>query len=113
MESSKCHVSHVLSIDSTSEIEDNHKFTEILSITNFDELDITYSPMNEQHDVLEELLGVTSAPADDATGTTGMVLHDGRYGDTCVGLNSCYFTTLAFVRELVFIALAALFNPSV
>ena len=53
------------SIDCTSEIKDNHEFNDILSNTNFDELDITYSPMNEQHDVSEELLGVVSAPAND------------------------------------------------
>ena len=39
-------------------IEDNHEFNEILSNRSFDELDITYSQMNEQHDVSEELLGI-------------------------------------------------------
>ena len=45
-----------------SEIEDNHEFYEILISKNFDEIDIRYSSMKEQHDLREELLGVASAP---------------------------------------------------
>ena len=54
------------------EIKGNYEFNEILSDTNFNEFDITYLPMNGHHDVWEELLGVTLAPVDDATGTMGM-----------------------------------------
>ena len=93
VESGKRHVSCTLSVDSTSEIKDNHKFNEILSNMNFDELDIMYLPMNEQHDVSEELTGIALAPADDATSTTGMAPCDGRCGDTCVGLDLCHFAT--------------------
>ena len=39
-----------------------------------------YLPMNEQHDALEELLSVASAPSDDATGTTGMAPVMGGVG---------------------------------
>ena len=48
----------------------------------FNELDIVYSLMNEQHDLSEELLNVASVSADDATGTTGIAPHDVRCGDT-------------------------------
>ena len=60
------------------EIEHNNKFDEILITANFTELDITYSPMNEQHEASEELLGVASALADDSTGMTGMARCDVR-----------------------------------
>ena len=71
-------------MDSTLEIQDN---------TNFDELNITYLPWNEQHIVSEELLGVASAPANDATGTRGMASCDVRCGYVCVGLGSGHFAT--------------------
>ena len=70
--------------------------------------------MNEQHEVLDELLGIASAPAADATGTMGMVPHDGRCEDTRVGLDSCHFPTPpALVRDPAFIALAVLVTPGV
>ena len=74
-----------------SEIEHNHKLDEILSNTNFDKLNNMYSPMNEQHDVSEELLGVTSVSSDDATGTMEIARRGGRCGNTCVGLDLCIF----------------------
>ena len=90
-----------------SEIEINHAIDKILGNTNFDELDITYLPMNEQHEVSEELLGFTLAPADDATGTRRMAPHDdatatmrtaprdGRCGDMYVGLDSYQGSSLS------------------
>ena len=81
----------MLSINSTSEIEDNHKFDEILTNTNFNVFDITYSPMNDQHNESVELSGTASAPADDATGMMGMAPRDGRCGNMHVGLDSCHF----------------------
>ena len=93
MKSGTCHVSHALSINSTSEIEDIHEFDEILCNTNFDELDIMNSLINGQLDVSEELLGVTSAFADGATGMTGIAPHDRRCVDTRVGLDPCHFAT--------------------
>ena len=67
--------------------------------------------MNEQHDVSKELLGITLAPADDATGTVRMAPRDGRCGDMSVGLDLCQGSSpstpilqhLAFVRDPVFI----------
>ena len=89
----------MLSIHSTSEIEDNHIFDEIVSNMNFNELDIVYSPMKEQHDVSEEeLLGVASAPADDATGTTGMAPRDVRCGGYV-----CWTGLMAFCHALAFV----------
>ena len=78
------------SITSMSEIKNNHKIDEILRNTNFDELGIMYLPMNEQHNV-SEVLGVVSAPADDATGTMGMAPGDVRCGNMGVGLDLCHF----------------------
>ena len=115
MKSDKRHVSRALSISSMLEIEDNHEFEKILGNTNLDELNITYSLMTEQHDVSKELLSVASAPTDNANGIMGMVLCDGRCGDTRVGLDSCQGSfersshsppchTVAFVQIRAFIA---------
>ena len=41
-----------------------------------------YSLMNEQHDVLEELLSVALALADNATGTTRMAPRDVKQGQS-------------------------------
>ena len=76
-----------------SEIVNKHEFYEILINTNSNELDITYSLINEQHDVLEELLGVSSVPADDATGMMKTAPGDAKCGNTRVGLDSCHFAT--------------------
>ena len=82
---------HIVYIDCLPEIEDNHELDETLSNTNFNELDITYAPKNEQHDVSKELFGVVSAPVDDATHWhDGDSTRNGRCGDTCVGLDSCH-----------------------
>ena len=63
-----------------SQINENQEFAKILSNMNFDELNITYSFLNDQQDGTKELLGVDSAPADDLTGTTGMAPQDGDVG---------------------------------
>ena len=76
-------------IDSMSEIEDNNEFDVILGSTNLDELDLTSSMMNKQQDLSEELLGVISAPADDAIGTSGVAPQEGMCGELCIGLDSC------------------------
>ena len=77
--------------------KDNHKFDEKLGNTNFDELNNMYPLINEQQDASEELLDVASAPADDATGTMGMPLPDGKCGNTCVEVDLCH---LAMPRSL-------------
>ena len=90
-------------VDRTSEIEDSHEFNEILSATSIDELNITYSPMNEQHDLLEELLGVSLARADGASGSTGMAPCGVRCGDTRVGVDSCRLPHLGICLSPPFI----------
>ena len=101
-------------IDSMSEIEDNHKYAEILCNTNFNELNVMNLLMNEQHDVAEELLGVAFAPTDNATGMMGMAPRDGRcWGYTCATGLKPFCHALAFVQDLVFVALAVLFTRGV
>ena len=59
-----------------SEIEDitGTEFNElhVLQQVHLDELDIVDSRKSQQLDISEELLGVVSAPADDALSTSGM-----------------------------------------
>ena len=69
-----------------SEVKDPAEFDELLANVNFDEIDIAYSPMddndhNTNHET-EELLGVATAPANDATGTQGMATQEGVCGAT-------------------------------
>ena len=82
---------------------------------NFDKLDNTYSPMNEQHDVSEELLGIALAPMDDATSMMGMALSDGweMWGYSCGNGLVPFFHAPGFVPDLAFIVLRALFTPGV
>ena len=63
-----------------SQIEENKEFDEILQITDLDEFDVADSQIDEQQDTSEELLGVVSAPANDALSTSGMAPRDGRCG---------------------------------
>ena len=88
---------------SMSEIEDNNKFNNIF---------VTYSPTNEQHDVSKELLGITSVFIVDATGTTWMAIMGG-VGIACGTGLVLLCHTPAFVQDLAFIALAALFMPNI
>ena len=69
-------------------IKDLAKLDEILPQTNLD--DLSYLPMEEQHDEAEELLGVTTGPANDANllSTSETALCDGACGDTRLGLDS-------------------------
>ena len=57
-----------------SEITENTDFDEMLPSINFDDLDISYSPMNEESpkdkESMEELLGVVPAPTIDAPSTS-------------------------------------------
>ena len=83
------------------EIEDNDKFDEILINAIFTELDITYSPMNEQYETSKELLGVASALADNANGTTGMAHCDVRCRGYACGTGLMPICPApAFVRDL-------------
>ena len=60
---------------------------------NFDDLDISYSPMNEESekdkDMTEELLGVVPAPTNDAPSTSGMAPRDGVCRHKRSGLDPC------------------------
>ena len=72
-----------------SEVKDPTEFDEILSNVNFDEIHITYSPMDDdnhnENDETEELLGIAPAPAKNATGTKGMATQEGVCGSTRTG----------------------------
>ena len=52
-----------------SQIEENEPIDEMLENTN---LNYTYSPMVEQHGLLEEMFDVVSTPTNDAMGTPCM-----------------------------------------
>ena len=60
---------------------------------NFTEFDKMYSPMNGNHDVSKEQLGISLAPSNDATGITGMSLRDGKCGAPRVGVDSYHLVT--------------------
>ena len=76
-----------------SEIPENTEFHEMLGSINFDDLDISYSPMNEESPkdkhVTEELLGVVPAPTIDAPSTSGLAPRDRVCGQTRTGLDPC------------------------
>ena len=71
-------------IKSMSEVET--EFDQILQHADPDELDIAYSPMEEQ-DMSKELLGVVSAPANDTQSTSGMAPRDGVCGELRSGVD--------------------------
>ena len=71
----------------TASIEDSTELDEILMNTDLDR--ISYSPMEEQHDESEELLGVVTGPANDTNASTSdMALRDGAYRELRTGLDS-------------------------
>ena len=73
-----------------SEIQENSEFDDILGDMNFNELDISYLPINEnQQDEMEMLLGVASAPTNDASGTSRLAPHIGVYGNRHMGPDLC------------------------
>ena len=63
-----------------SEIEDiaDTEFDEVLQQVQLDECDVVNSCKDEQLDMLEELLAVVSAPADNTLHTLGMAPRDER-----------------------------------
>ena len=76
-----------------AEISDNAEFDEMLNTINFDDLDISYSPMNEESPrdkgLTDELLGVVPAQTIDANSTSGLAPHDRVCGQTRTGLDPC------------------------
>ena len=76
-----------------SEITENQEFDEMLRSINFDDLDISYSPMNEEspkdRELTEEFLGVVPAPTVDAPSTSGLAPRDRVCGQTHSGLDPC------------------------
>lgn len=74
-----------------SEIQDTTGFDELLGNVNFDDIDISYSPMDSDNhnDETEALLGVAPALTQDAMGTNGLATLDGVCGSTRSGPDPC------------------------
>ena len=77
-------------IVSMARINDSTELDEILKDADLGDIDdISYAPMEKQHDGSEELLGVTTGPVKNTGNTSEMALCDGGCEELRAGLDSC------------------------